>query len=195
MHVAGLILAGGQARRMGAEKAFVPLAGQPLVALVAARLAPQVAVLALSANGDPRRFAALDLPVLPDPEAERGEGPMAGVRAGLRWAAGAGAGALVTVAVDTPFLPADLVARLVQGAAGGAAHAQSGGRGHYTAALWPVADLARHDALFASGERRMRPYLAGAVAVEFDAKPDPFANLNSPEDLAAAEAYLAGGAQ
>lgn len=189
MRVAGLILAGGQGRRMGAEKALVALAGRPLVAHVAARLSPQVEALALSANGDPARFAALGLAVLTDPGQERGEGPMAGVRAGLRWAATQGAQALVTAAVDTPFLPRDLVARLT--GPGGAAYAQSAGRGHFTAALWPVADLDHHDALFAAGERRMRLYLAGAVAVPFDETPDPFVNLNCPEDVAAAEARLA----
>ncbi|MFD2174540.1 molybdenum cofactor guanylyltransferase MobA [Rhodobacter lacus] len=195
MDVAGLILAGGQGRRMGAEKALVRLAGRPLVAHVAARLAPQVSALALSANGDPARFAALGVPVLADPQGEQECGPMVGVRAGLRWAAAKGAAALVSVAVDTPFLPTDLVARFTMAGRGGAAHAQSHGRGHYTAALWPVADLPRLDALFAAGERRMRPYLAGAVVVGFDGTPDPFANLNSPDDLAAAEACLAGRTQ
>ena len=188
MRLAGLILAGGAGRRMGHEKGLVALAGRPLAAHVADRLASQVACLALSANGDPARFAALGLPVLADLPGEAGAGPMAGVRAGLRWASAQGAEALVTVATDTPFLPADLVARLM--AAGGAAHAQSGGRAHYTAALWPLADLPRIEALFATGERRMRPYLAHARAVPFADLPDPFANLNTPEDLALAEARL-----
>lgn len=190
MRIAGLILAGGAGRRMGAEKALVALAGRALVAHVAERLAPQVACLALSANGDAARFAELGLPVLPDLPGERGEGPLAGLRAGLAWAAREGAEALVTAPTDTPFLPADMVARLA--AAGGAAHAMSGGRAHYTAALWPVALAPRIDALFASGERRLRVALEGAVAVPFSGEPDPFANLNTPEDLAAAEALLRG---
>lgn len=190
MRIAGLILAGGAGRRMGAEKALVTLAGRPLVAHVAARLAPQVACLALSANGDAARFATLGLPVLPDLPGERGEGPMAGLRAGLAWAAREGADALVTAPTDTPFLPADLVARLA--AAGGLAHAASGGRAHYTAALWPVALAPRIEALFASGERRLRVALEGAVAVPFAGEPDPFANLNTPDDLARAEAQLGG---
>lgn len=188
MRIAGLILAGGEGRRMGAEKALVALAGRPLVAHVAARLAPQVAALALSANGDGTRFAALGLPVLPDRPGEAGQGPLAGLRAGLAWAGQIGAGALVSVATDTPFLPEDLVARLA--APGGPAYAQSGGRSHYTAALWPLALEETIAAQFTAGERRLRVALAGAQPVAFDAAPDPFANLNTPEDLAQAEARL-----
>jgi len=193
MRIAGLILAGGQGRRMGTEKALVALAGRPLVAHVAARLAPQVAMLALSANGDAARFAALGLPVLPDLPGEAGEGPLAGLRAALGWAAQAGAGALVTVATDTPFLPADLVERLAAASDGGRpAHAVSGGRAHYTAALWPLTLAAPIAARFAAGERRLRACLEGAAEVPFEGEPDPFANLNTPEDLAAAEARLRG---
>ncbi|MBZ4021209.1 molybdenum cofactor guanylyltransferase [Rhodobacter sp. TJ_12] len=193
MRIAGLILAGGQGRRMGADKAFVVLAGQPLVAQVAARFAPQVEMLALSANGERSRFGDLGLPVLADADSELGAGPMAGVRMGLRWAEAEGADLLATVAVDTPLVPRNLVVRLA--AAGAPAYASSAGRGHYTAALWRVADLARHDALFAAGERRMLPYLEGAAQVAFTGTPDPFANLNSPADLPALEAALRGQAE
>jgi molybdopterin-guanine dinucleotide biosynthesis protein A len=189
VRIVAIILAGGQARRMGREKALVRLAGETLIARVRARLAPQVAAVAISANGDPERFG-LGLAVLPDRAGETGLGPMAGVRAGLDWAAAIGAEALVSVATDTPFLPGGLVARLA--AAGAPAHAQSFGRDHYTAALWPVSHRPRIDALFAAEERRMRAYLEGAAAVPFDTTPDPFANLNTPEDLARAEAWLAG---
>ena len=176
---------------MGREKALVPLLGVPLIARVLERLAPQVQAVAISANGDPGRFG-LGRPVLADRAGEAGLGPMAGISAGLDWAAGLGAEALVSVATDTPFLPADLVARLAAASAvsGGPAHAQSFGRAHYTAALWPVTDRPRIAALFATQERRMRAYLAGAAAVPFDSTPDPFANLNTPEDLARAEAWL-----
>ncbi|RWR51356.1 molybdenum cofactor guanylyltransferase [Sinirhodobacter ferrireducens] len=186
MRIAGLILAGGQGRRMGGvAKALLPLSGRPLAAHVIARLAPQVGALALSANGDPVRFAGFGLPVLADLPGEVGEGPLAGLRAGLRWAAAEGAGALVTAATDTPFLPGDLVARLA--APGGAAFATWRGRAHYTAALWPLSEAARIGALFAAGERRLRVALGTATEVAFDDLPeDPFANLNTPEDLAAA---------
>lgn len=197
MRVVGLILAGGQSRRMGRDKALVPLAGRPLVAWVQDRLAPQVCALAIAAGVDAARFAGVPgaglggVPVLPDLSGEAGEGPLAGLRAGLDWAAAQGAEALVSLATDTPFLPRDLVARLAE--TGGLAHAHSFGRDHYTAALWPLAHRPRIAALFATGERRMRPCLEGAAVVRFDTTPDPFFNLNTPEDLARAEALLARG--
>lgn len=173
----------------GVEKALLDLGGRPLAAHVAGRLGPQVGALALSANGPAAAYAGLGLPVLADGPGARGEGPLAGVLAGLAWAEDIGAEALVTVACDTPFLPRDLVARLA--AHPGGAFARSAGRDHPTAALWPCAARARLAALFAGGERRMRGALAGAQAVEFAASPDPFANLNTPEDLAAAATRLA----
>jgi len=193
MRIAGLILAGGQGRRMGGvAKALLPLAGRPLAAHVIARLAPQVALLALSANGDPALLAGFGLPVLADLPGEAGEGPLAGVRAELRWAAAEGADALVTAATDTPFLPGDLVDRLAT--PGGAAFAGYRGRAHYTAALWPLAEAERIGALFASDERRLRVALGAATEVGFDALPeDPFANLNTPGDLAAAAARIGEG--
>jgi len=193
--IAGLILAGGAGRRMGgADKALLPLAGQPLVAHLAAALGPQVSVLAISANGDAGRFADLGVPVLADAPGTIGEGPLAGVLAALDWAAGQGAAALVTASVDTPFLPRDLVARLRDAAQGGMALAVSGGRLHPTAALWPVAGRDRLRDLFDTGERRMRLALQGAAEAVFDAAPDPFFNINTPEDLARAETLFAGRA-
>jgi molybdenum cofactor guanylyltransferase len=198
MTVVGVILAGGAARRMGgADKALLPLAGRPLVAHVAARLAPQVSRMALSANGDPARFALWlpQVPVLADPPQLQDAGPLAGLLAAMIWAKSEGASALVTVAVDTPFLPSDLVARLGEAAGfAGAACARSHGRVHYTSALRPVAGLAVLQQALAAGERRLRFGLEAAVAVPFDGVFDPFHNLNTPEDLAAAEAFLAASA-
>lgn len=190
VEIAGLILAGGAGQRMGGDKALMPLAGAPLIAHVARRLGTQVDALAISANGDPARFAALGLPVLPDLPGEAGEGPVAGLRAGLAWAEELGADALVTVATDTPFLPDDLVARLAR--TDDIAYATHAGRAHYTAAIWPLSMLFVIDALYATGERRLRALLDGAVPVAFKGDSDPFANLNTPEDLAAAEARLKG---
>ena len=85
MRVFGLILAGGEGRRMGADKAQVTLGGRPMLAHVLDRIAPQVERLALSANGDPARLAPFGLPVLPD--AGESRGPLSGVLAGLCWAA------------------------------------------------------------------------------------------------------------
>jgi molybdopterin-guanine dinucleotide biosynthesis protein A len=192
--IAGVILAGGRATRMGGgDKALLPLAGRPILARVIDRLAPQVDALALNANGDPARFAAFALPVLPDPLPGH-PGPLAGVLAGLDWAAARGAEALLTAAADTPFFPADLAARLQ--AAGPFAMAATPGdpapERHPTFALWPVA--LRHD-LRAALEAGLRKVVAftdphGCATVLFpDA--DAFFNVNTPEDLARAEALAA----
>ena len=108
MRIFGVILAGGAGRRMGADKALMPLGGRPLVQWVAESFGPQVEDLALSANGDAARFAFLGLPVLADAQVQ---GPLSGVLAGLHWAAAQGATALVTVPCDGPFVPPDLVPR------------------------------------------------------------------------------------
>ena len=110
--VLGLILAGGQARRMGGgDKPLLRLAGRTLLDRVAERLAPQCAAgLALSANGDPARFGGFPGPVLPDPVPGQ-PGPLAGILAGLEHAAARGIAAVVSVSGDAPFLPHDLVAR------------------------------------------------------------------------------------
>ncbi len=112
--VHGLILAGGAARRMGGrDKGDLAVRGKPMLARVIERLAPQCASLALSANGDPHRFAWTGLPVVADAAADRA-GPLAGVLAGLDRLADVtgGTGWLVTAPADTPFLPRDLVVRL-----------------------------------------------------------------------------------
>ena len=109
----GVILAGGLASRMGGgDKALLDLAGRPLLAHVIDRLAPQVGAMALNANGDPSRFSDWGLPVIAD-SVEEYPGPLAGVLAGMDWAAGQGATHIVTAAADTPFFPRDLVTRLV----------------------------------------------------------------------------------
>ncbi len=181
---AALILAGGQGTRLGgADKAFLPLGGQPLIAHVLARLAPQVTHIAISANGDAARFAAFGLPVLAD--AQTGRGPLAGVAAGLAWAATLGATALLTVPVDTPFIPHDLLTRL-HPAPNAAVYA---GRQHHLVALWPVGFLpVLQRFLAAPGAYRVRDALAlcRAGQVAFPAPADPFMNLNTPDDLAAA---------
>ena len=185
----GVILAGGTGRRMGgADKALLDLRGRPLLSHVAARLAPQVSRLALNANGDPGRFAGFGLPVLPDPLADAG--PLAGVLAALDWAAGQGAVRVVTVAVDTPFFPEDLVRRFLAEAGTGPAIAASA-RSHPTFGLWPVRLRASLAATLDSGERRLGLWAqrTGAAKVVWETDgPDPFLNVNTPEDLAAAEA-------
>jgi molybdopterin-guanine dinucleotide biosynthesis protein A len=189
MTILGLILAGGQGRRMGgADKALLALAGRPLIAHVAERLRPQTDALAISANGDPARFAALALPVLPDAVAEAG--PLAGILAGLDHAAAQGFTHLLTVPTDTPFIPPDLGPRLAAalGEAGVAA-AASHGRRHHAVALWRSGAAPALRAALTGGERRLRvvaAHLGCAVADWTNADPDPFFNVNSPQDLATA---------
>lgn len=192
---AGLVLAGGESRRMGGgHKFLLDLAGRPLIAHVADRLAPQVAALAISANCDP----ALLPPghrVLPDAPPSRG--PLSGLHAGLLWAARTGGMThLATAAADTPFLPRDLVAALAAASPDGRpALAASAGRVHPTFGLWPVTALPALEAWLA-GENaaRMRDFASacGAVTVDFPtAAGDPFFNVNDPGDLEAAR-RLAG---
>ena len=199
MRIEGAILAGGEGRRMGgADKPLVDLAGKSLIAHVAARLAPQVERLTINANGDPARLAFLGLPVVPD-RTSAGGGPLIGLATMLAHARGA-ATHLATAPADTPFLPADLVARLAGALAGQSADAiavaHSAGRAHPVAALWPVAlsdELDRF--LERDGKHSFTAFLVGRPVVSVDfpvppAAPDPFLNVNTPDDLAAARALL-----
>lgn len=200
--VAGVILAGGRATRMGGgDKGLLPLAGARLIDRVIARLSAQCAPLALNANGDPGRFAGLGLTVLPDSLPDH-PGPLAGVLAGLDWAAALGLPAIVTVAADTPFFPPDLAARLAAaaGPAGLALAASPDAEGqvqrHPTFGLWPTA---LRDDLRTALEGGLRKIVRwtdahGAGTALFSADPfDPFFNVNTPADLAVAET-LAGRA-
>jgi molybdopterin-guanine dinucleotide biosynthesis protein A len=202
-NVAGIILAGGQSRRMGGgDKPLLSLGKARLIDHVAARLKPQVATLGLNANGDPARFAALGLPVIEDTVPGHA-GPLAGILAGLEWAAKqTGCLWLMSAAGDTPFFPDGLVERLAAATRdrpGAIAVASSDGRWHPTFALWP---LGLRDALrrFLVDEdnRRVSAFMQhqGHVEVEFpmvearNQKIDPFFNVNTPDDLAAAERLL-----
>lgn len=197
--VAGIILAGGRASRMaGRDKALLELGGHPLLHHVAERLAPQVAALALNANGDPARLAGYGLPIVAD-EGEAFRGPLAGILAGLRWAASLEAkpGALVTAAVDTPFFPTDLAAGLAaaQDRPDRIVIAASNGRRHPTFGLWPLETLdalAVH--LASGGSLKVADFVDSRpnATADFDAGGghDPFFNVNTPADLAEAERIL-----
>ena len=180
--IAGLILAGGEARRMGGlDKTLLRVGGVTLLDHVIARLRPQVGQLALSANGDPARFGGCGLRVLAD--ATPGLGPLAGVLSGLDWAEALGCDALLTVPGDTPFIPDDLARRLLPAPA----VAASGGRVHHAVALWAVccrAALRAH--LRAGGTRSVSGFartLPMRAVVFARAEGDPFFNVNTPEDL------------
>lgn len=195
--IAGIILAGGRATRIGGgDKGLLVVAGRPILAHVIERLAPQVDRLALNANGDPARLVAFGLPVLPDGMPGH-LGPLAGVLAGMDWAASQGAHAIVTATSDAPFFPRDLVARL-SAAAGAeglplamATTPAAPGRpdAHPTFGFWPVSlrETLRH--AIDAGTRKVVAWTEsiGCARAEF-ANPDDFFNVNTPGDLARARA-------
>ena len=194
----GLILAGGLARRMGGgDKPLRRVGGRTVLARVVDAVRPQVGALVLNANGDPARFAGHALPVVPDPLPDH-PGPLAGVLAGLDWAARhPGMEWVLSVPGDAPFLPADLAERLHAGrvAAGTAlACAASDGWTHPVVGLWPVAIGPALRAALIGGLRKIDAFTAahGIAAIEWPIAPaDPFFNANRPEDLAEAERIAA----
>jgi molybdenum cofactor guanylyltransferase len=195
--VAGIILAGGLARRMGGgDKGLIMTGGKPILAHVIERLRPQVDALLINANGEAERFAGYGLPVVADSIAGAA-GPLAGVLAGLDWAAAKGFDYVVTAATDTPFFPRDLVGRFSEGAAAAQAQlavAVSGARHHPVFGLWPSAlreDLRR--AMTEEGIRKVEDWTKRhrLATVAFEDQPyDPFFNVNRPEDVAQAEIIM-----
>jgi molybdopterin-guanine dinucleotide biosynthesis protein A len=192
----GLVLAGGQARRMGGgDKASLQVGGKTILARVLARLVPFCDSIILNANGDPARFARYGLPVVADSVPDFA-GPLAGILAGLDWAAENAPGVewLASAPGDCPFLPKDLVPRLHAARIAEAkplACARSGEWRHPVVGLWPVGlrdDLRR--ALTVDGLHKIEAW-TGRHGVAFAAWPDrpfdPFFNVNTPEDLAKAE--------
>lgn len=196
---AGVILCGGRSSRMGGgDKCLLPLGRRAILDAVIDRAARQVGSLAISANGDTSRFARFELPVLRDPIPDYA-GPLAGILAGLRWAANIeGCERLASFAGDTPFFPPDLVARLGEAADGISdciAVALSAGQSHPTFALWPIEVAESLHRFLDEGESRgVSAFMAlhAVVTVPFAATAlrsgeiDPFFNINRPEDLAEA---------
>lgn len=183
----GLILAGGRSTRMGGrDKALVPLHGEPLLAHMIRRLRPQVNALVLNSNADPLAFQAFGLQVLAD--AIGGfQGPLAGIHAGLQRYPQDN---LLTVAVDLPLLPVDLVSRLHSGLVAGQCSYASDGQQHTLALLWSPGMAPQVEDYLRRGGRSLRDFLSGhGQPVRFDRPADRglFRNLNSPADLAAAE--------
>jgi molybdopterin-guanine dinucleotide biosynthesis protein A len=194
LETTGVVLAGGRSTRMGVDKALAPLAGRPLIAHVAARLTPQVDSLFVNANGDAARFAGFGFAIVADAASTPGGGPLAGVAAALGYAHAQGFAWLATAPCDAPFLPLDLVARLAAAAAESRAPiaVAANARGlEPMFALWSTALAREAEAALAAGEGGPRGLIArlGAAQASFaDAR--AFANLNTPEDFAAAAARL-----
>jgi len=198
--IPGVILAGGLARRMGGgDKPMRMIGGRTILARVIDRLRPQCSPLILNANGDPARFAAFGLPVVPDQVADF-PGPLAGILAGLDWVAANRPSAqwMLSAAGDCPFLPRDLVVRLV--AACAAEHAElavaaSDGQSHPVIGLWRV-ELREQlrNALVVEDVRKIDRFTARyrLATVAWPTTPlDPFFNANTSDDLAAAEQLAA----
>lgn len=200
-NVVGCILAGGLARRMGGgDKGLIELAGRPVLDHVIDRFGAQVGSVVLNANGDPGRFAGYGLPVMPD-TVDGFAGPLAGVLAGLSWAAENAPDAhwVATAATDTPFFPIDFVSRLlaaIEDHGADMACAASDGRNHPVFGLWPVRlkdDL--QSALVDEDIRKVDLWTARhrLTAVEFTASGfDPFFNVNRPDDVPEAERIAKG---
>jgi molybdopterin-guanine dinucleotide biosynthesis protein A len=194
--IAVVVLAGGQATRLGGgDKGRRLIGGTSIINRVIAVLRPQTNFLLLSANGAPERFSDLGLTVIADGEAKL-QGPLGGLLSAMNWI-GRNAPSitgLVSAPADCPFLPADLVDRLratAVGAPGEIAMASSGGRVHPVAALWPISlRAALAETLAAPGSRSVLKFASrfNVVTEEFDIDPvDPFFNVNTPQDLAAAQ--------
>ncbi len=187
-----LVLAGGRGRRMGADKALLPLRGVPLLGHVLARVAGQGEPVLVSGGDDPGRLGGFGPPVLRD-AVPGGLGPLSGVLAGLEWLARCRPGVawMASVPVDAPFLPLDLVRRLetarVAAGAGAAMAEGADGRAHPVVALWPVAGAGALRRGVLGGERRVGGWLEGLGAVRVRFGGEAFVNLNTPEELRRAE--------
>jgi molybdopterin-guanine dinucleotide biosynthesis protein A len=207
--ITGVILAGGQSRRMApafagapGDKGLLDLSGKPMLRHVLDRLRPQVARMVINANGDPARFAAFGLPVVPD-SIEGFVGPLAGVLAGMRWSAARAPEAthIATVSADAPFLPLDLVDELADALKGreqAIAIAASDGELHPVIGLWPVSLADDLEQSLKAGVRKVLVWTDrhGTMPVDFPfiemkgRRIDPFFNANTPEELEEARGLL-----
>ena len=189
-----ILLAGGQARRMGGgDKNLMMLAGKPVLQHVLDRVDFNGRPLIINANGDPSRYAEFGLPVLAD-VIDGFAGPLAGILTGLEWVAvnQPDCTHMISLATDAPFLPFDLIARLEAGldarsySGADIAQAMSFTRRHPVFAIWPVTLTAalRH-AVIDDGLRKIDDFTDRyqCITVEFTGEPDPFMNLNRPDDF------------
>lgn len=189
IEVTGLVLAGGQGSRMGGvDKGLAPFRGKPMVAHAIERLAPQVDEILVNANRNPEAYARFGHRVIAD-EIPGFAGPLAGFERGLAHARGQ---LVATVPCDSPFLPADLVARLraaLEGAGAQLAVARTGDQPHPVFCLMRREVHASLAAFLASGQRKIDKWYASlSVAdVAFDDEADAFANINTRDELAGLE--------
>ncbi len=191
MKIAGVILAGGRGSRIGkANKALLTLGGKTLVCHVLDRLAPQMPLIGINANRDLKAFA---LPIVAD-GIGGSIGPLDGILGAINFAVQHGCTHALTVSVDTPFIPMALVEKLSEKSADQIVIASSNSRVHYTCGLWPVNYCAGLKSfVFSSKSLKLMDYLQQVGFVEADFagnSPDPFFNINTPEDLAAAARWL-----
>jgi len=208
-HIVGVVLAGGLSRRMFADrggsgdKALLDLAGRSMIGHVIEKLAAQTRCVIVNANGDPGRFQSLGCPVVAD-TVDGFVGPLAGVLAGMRWAAShhPDASHIVTASADAPFLPDDLAVRLRQAAdskPGAIAMARSNGEIHPVIGVWPVALADDLEVALRSGVRKVLAWTDrhGTLPVDFGPVTiggrtvDPFFNANTPAELDEARRLLA----
>lgn len=189
--ILGVILAGGQSRRFGRDKAVAQLDGCRLIECVAARAMPQTAALAISG-----RDYGLGLPVIPDAIAS--EGPLTGVLSALQWARVAGYAGVAAFSCDAPFFPRDLVVRLAAELppASGCSFASAQGTRHPVFALWRVSALSQLRDIYDTGTRSLMTAQdrIGSAAVTFAAGPGPggdmFFNINRQDDQSVAQVWL-----
>lgn len=200
IRLAGVILAGGRSSRMGASKALARLGGVPLAEHVYRRIAAQTEPVIINANTDRQALSALGIPVVPDGLGGY-PGPLAGVLAGMKWAHEQTPpfSHILTVAVDTPFFPRDLAARLSAAALRAPEQivvAASGGRVHPTFSIWPAAQRETLQLwLMEPSNRRVMDWIGSQPyqVVNFEMSGDnetmldPFFNVNNPDDLRRAE--------
>ena len=181
--VTGIVLAGGQGRRMGGvDKGLQPLRGKAMAAWAIERLAPQVDEILVNANQNPDAYAGFGYRVIPD-SLGGFAGPLAGLHAGLQAASHALA---VTVPCDSPYLPLDLVTRLHSSLdCNDLAVARTGTQPHPVFALVRRAVLPHLEAFLAGGGRKIDAWYATlrVVEVSFDDQPDAFRNFNTLEEL------------
>ena len=203
MGCVAIVLAGGLSRRMGGgDKGLLDLDGRSMISRVIETIRRQTDRIAINANGDPARFGALGLPVVAD-TVDGFVGPLAGVLAGMRWAAreAPGASHVLTVSADAPLLPGDLASRLSDGLLGrptAVAIARSRGEVHPVIGLWPVALADDLEAWLRAGGRKVLGWTDrhGTVPVDFPDRImaglaiDPFFNANTPEELGEARALV-----